>query len=195
MRLELKIVGLLAGHAEKKFTINEIAKSLGEHYSLVHRTVNRLAEDNVVVKTKVGKSHLCMLNLENEKTSVLMELNEISKRENFYSEKKELKLILGDFVKSIESKDIATIVLFGSYAKGTETEGSDIDILLIGRGDAGVDRITKEMYAKYGKEISPVVMKWEDFKKQRDKPVIKELTKNHYVLHGVKNFVELVFGK
>lgn len=49
------------------------------------------------------------------------------------------------------------------------------------------------MYAKYGKEINPVVMTPSDFKKQKDKALIKELMNNHFILHGVENFIGLVF--
>ena len=196
MKLELKIVGLLAKDLEKKFTINEIAKNLGEFYSFVHRTVNKLTKDGVLVKNIVGKSHLCSLNLKNEKTSALMQLSEIEKRDEFYSANKELKLILEDFVKSAESQlDISTIVLFGSYAKGVATKESDIDVLLISRGKAEIEKITKEIYAKYGKEIAPIIMAQNDFKRQRDNAVIKEIASNHCILWGVENFVNLVFGK
>ena len=85
-----------------------------------------------------------------------------------------------------------SIVLFGSYAKGTATKESDIDILLISKTKAGIDKITKEIYAKYGKEINPVIMTSEDFKRQKDKALIKEIIKDHYVLYGVEKFVNLV---
>ncbi|MFH1369785.1 MAG: nucleotidyltransferase domain-containing protein [Planctomycetota bacterium] len=196
MKLELKIVDLLAKDLEKKFTINEIAKNLGEFYSFVHRTVNKLTKDGVLIKNKVGKSHLCSLNLKNEKTLALIQLSEIEKRDEFYNANKELKLILEDFVKSAESQlNISTIVLFGSYAKGVATKESDIDVLLISKGKAEIEKITKEIYAKYGKEIAPIIMAQNDFKKQRDKAVIKEIASNHCILWGVENFVNLVFRK
>lgn len=197
MKLELKIVDLLAKDVEKRFTINEIAKNLEEFYSFVHRTVNKLSKDGVVVKTKVGKSYLCSLNLENEKTATLIQLSEIEKRESLYTVNKELKLILEDFIKTLESqhKNIVTIILFGSYAKGIATKESDIDILLISNEKIEIEKVTKAIYAKYGKEIIPIVMTQNDFKKQKSKPVITEMIKNHYVLYGVENFVNLVFKK
>lgn len=199
MKLELKIVGLLAKDAEKRFTINEIAKTLDEYYSFVHRTVNRLSKDGVIVKDKVGRAYLCSLNLENEKSATLVQLGEIEKRENFYIANKGLKLVLEDFVDSLEPqhKNIITIILFGSYAKGTATKESDIDILLISRGkiEIEIEKITKEIYAKYGKEITPIVMTRNDFKEQKDKVAIREMVKDHCVLYGVENFVNLVFRK
>ena len=194
MKLELKIVDLLARNTERKFTINEIATSLKEYYSFVHRSVNKLINDSVVTKEKAGKSYLCSINLGTEKTIALVNLSEIEKKNEFYNSNKELKIILEDFVKSIESAvNAISIVLFGSYAKGTVTKESDIDILLISKTKAGIDKTTKEIYAKYGKEINPVIMTSEDFKRQKDRAIIKEVIKNHYVLYGVEKFVNLVF--
>ena len=194
MKLELKIVGLLAKNAERKFTINEIAKALKEYYSFVHRTVNKLAKDDVITKEMAGKSHLCSLNLRNEKTIALVNLSEIEKKNEFYSSEKWLKVVLEDFVRSAESTaNPISIVLFGSYAKGMATKGSDIDILLISKTKSGIEKVTKEVYAKYGKEINAILMTSEDFKKQKDKALIREIAKDHYVLYGVEKFVNLVF--
>ena len=194
MKLELKIICLLARNTERKFTINEVAKSLNEYYSFVHRTVNKLIKDSVIAKEKAGKSHLCSINLSSEKTVALIQLSEIENKNDFYNSNKELKVILEDFVKSAEStaKPIS-IVLFGSYAKSTATEESDIDILLISKAKAAIDKMTKEAYAKYGKEINALLMTPGDFKKQKDKAIIKEIIKNHCVLYGVENFVNLMF--
>ena len=194
MKLELKIIDLLARNTERKFTINEIAKFLEEYYSFVHRIVNKLIKDSVVTKEKAGKSYLCSINLYNEKTIILVNLSKIEKKNDLYNSNKELKIILEDFVKSAESLITPiSIVLFGSYAKGTATKESDIDILLISKTKVGIDKITKEIYAKYGKEINPVIMTSEDFKRQKDKSLIKEIIKDHYVLYGVEKFVNLVF--
>jgi len=197
MKLELKIVDLLAKNTEKKFSINEIAKTLDEFYSFVHRTVNKLVKDGVIIKGKVGKSYICSLNLENEKASALIQLSEIEKREKFYTTNKELRLILEDFVNSLENqhKNIISIILFGSYAKEIATKESDIDILIITTKSIEIEKTTKEIYAKYGKEISPIVMLINDFKKQKEKAMIKEMITNHYVIYGVEKFVDMVFRK
>jgi predicted nucleotidyltransferase len=194
MKLELKIVDLLARNTERKLTINEIAKSLEEYYSFVHRTVDKLTKDDVVIKERAGKSYLCSINLEAEKTVALIQLSEIEKKNEFYSSNKELRLLLEDFAKSAKSAIIPiSIVLFGSSAKGTATKESDIDILLITRSKVGIDKITKEIYAKFGKEVSVIAITPEDFKRQRDNALIKEIVKDHYVLYGAEKFVNLVF--
>ena len=86
-------------------------------------------------------------------------------------------------------------MLFGSAAKGTATKESDIDILCVAKGKTGIDKVAREMYAKYGREVNVVAMKPEDFRKQKGKAAIKGIVENHCVLHGTENFVNLAFGK
>ena len=194
MKIELKIVDFLARNADKKFTINETAKVTKEYYSFVHKTIGKLTKDGVITKTKAGKAFLCSLNLGNEKTLVLLQLSEIEKKTDFFQKNKELRLILEDFVNSLGPKtNILFVVLFGSYSKENASKESDIDILIVGKNRLNVDKVTKELYAKYGKEINPIVMTRNDFKKQKDKTLVKEIINNHFILYGVENFIGLIF--
>ena len=192
MKLDLKIIELLA--RDNNLTINEIAKATKEYYSFVHRTISKLAQDGVITKTKAGKAFLCSLNLDNERTLAMLQLNEIEKKTEFFKKNKELRLILEDFVASLEPKASSlSVVLFGSYSKENATKESDIDILIIGKKALNVEKAMKETYAKYGKEINPVVMTQQDFKKQKDKALVKEIMNNHFILYGVENLVGLMF--
>jgi len=194
MKIELKIVDLLARNMDRKFTINEIAKSAGKYYSFVHRTIVKLIKDGVITKENAGKAYLCELNMENEKTLALIQLSEIEKRSEFYEREKELKLILEDFARSLEPKsNVLSVVLFGSYVKGNAAKESDIDVLLLAKGGLNTEKAAKDIYAKYGKEINPIVMTEADFKKQKDSAPIREVIGNHYVLYGADNFVKAVF--
>jgi predicted nucleotidyltransferase len=192
MRLELRIVDLLSKYAGKKLTINEIAKSLDEHYSLVHRTVSRLAKDGVINIAKAGNSHLCSLDFESEKTLALMQLGEIEKKAELYNENRELGLVLEDLTRSIGTKDVDSIILFGSHAKGTATKESDIDILLVAKGRIETGRIAKDIYARYGKEVNIITLSPAEFRRQKGKAIVKEIIGSHYVLYGAGAFVKLV---
>ena len=193
MRLELKIIDLMSKNLEKGFTINEIAKTLNEAYSFVNRVVNRLVEDKVIVAKKVGKALVCSLNLESDKTIALLHLNEVNRKESFYKENKKIKLILEDFLENLKSKfkdNLIFIVVFGSYAKGTAAKESDIDILIVAKKKPEITSLIREIHAKYGKEIVPILMTQTELKNQKEKPIIKEVIKHHYILHGFEEFIE-----
>jgi len=193
MKLELKIINLLARNKEKRFTINAIAKALKGHYSLVHRIVSRLTKEGVIEKTKVGNSYICSINKDNDKTHALLQLSEIERRNEFYSADKELKLILEDLVKSFSQEGNAlSIILFGSYAKGTATKESDIDILLLSNKNKKTEKTAKEIYAKYGKEVNIVTMSPSKAKKQKEDIIMKEIKASHIILHGIEKFVDVI---
>lgn len=195
MKLELKIIDLLSRNPEKGFTINGIAKELQQFYSFVNRVVSRLAKEGVITINRIGKAHQCSSNLDNEKTRALIVLAELEKKDELYVANKKLKLILEDFISSIKElkSNLLSIVLFGSYAKGTAAEKSDIDLLILVKKRFPVEKITREIYAKYGVEISPVLLTEKEFKEQKNKEIIKEIIKNHCVLLGAENFTKLVF--
>jgi len=198
LRLELKIIDLMSRNPEKRFTINEIAKTLNETYSFVNRVVNKLIKDKVIIKEKIGKACLCSLNLKSDKAIALLHLNEVNKTEEFYKKNKEMKLILEDFIEKLKTKfkeNIISVVLFGSYAKGTATKESDIDILIICKKKIEITSIIRETYAQYEKEIVSILMSLTEFKKQKEKPIIKEIVRYHYILFGFEEFIKILYRK
>lgn len=65
------------------------------------------------------------------------------------------------------AKRIEVALIFGSVARGEERVGSDVDILLI--GDIGFAETVKALHAaqdKIGREINPVVMSREEFRRK-----------------------------
>ena len=47
------------------------------------------------------------------------------------------------------------------------------------------------MYAKYGKELNPIIMTEEELKKQKNKTLIKEILDDHLVLYSIIDFVRI----
>jgi predicted nucleotidyltransferase len=193
MNLELEIVDFLFRN-KKTPTIHQLSESLQRHYSLVHRIVGRLAEQGVVSREGAGRSFLCSLNLSSERTFALLELAEIEKRDEFLSNNKELRLVVKDLLDTLQPqiKNVLAVVLYGSRAKGTAAQSSDIDLLLVRKGGLEIEKTTRSLYAKFGKVVAPVVMTAIDFRRQRNKALIQEIVGVHYVLYGAEAFVRLV---
>ena len=80
--------------------------------------------------------------------------------------------IAQEFAESIKSKYIIKIILFGSVARGDDTEHSDIDILIISNhGEDIEDKIADEVaWIMYDKQelISAHVMDEEFFNKTKN---------------------------
>ncbi|MDI6738087.1 MAG: nucleotidyltransferase domain-containing protein [Nanoarchaeota archaeon] len=196
MRLELNIINLLGKNTEKEFTINEIANRLNEHYSLVNRVAGRLIKEGVIAGKKVGRAIVCSLNPESEKAKALMHLNEVVRTEDFYSRNKEIKLIMGDFISGLKERfkhSLLTIAIFGSYAKGTASKESDIDVLVVCERKKDIADIVRKIHANYGREAVPVIITKSELKARKEKPIIMEIIKYHYILYGFESFMGMVY--
>ena len=75
--------------------------------------------------------------------------------------------IAREFANEINSEDILKIILFGSVARGDDTEESDIDILIISNYESKIEpKISDEVFniiANYNEYISAQVMSEEVF--------------------------------
>jgi hypothetical protein len=81
--IENEIIALYSSNLVNIFSINQISKLLKKKYPYVNKKVGYLIENNVLNKIEVGKSYLCSLNLNNDKTLFLLSFNEILKKEFF----------------------------------------------------------------------------------------------------------------
>ena len=69
--------------------------------------------------------------------------------------------------KSLSDKRIKCAFAFGSFAKGKQRAGSDIDLIVIGElGMRGLSSLLSGLQEKIGREINPHVFTEEEFKKR-----------------------------
>ena len=79
--------------------------------------------------------------------------------------------------------------IFGSYAKGTETEKSDLDIcLIVAKSNKNLDRILEalntEYLNKYHLKISPYVITQKEFLEKKGTELITHIEKEGIMLEG-----------
>lgn len=83
-------------------------------------------------------------------------------------------------------------LIFGSYAKGTQNKGSDLDIFVIGYTE---NIKIREISKTYGIEINLVVYPLEKYKSVINKDLlVKEVLENHIVIKNIDGFVLTVMG-
>jgi len=81
-------------------------------------------------------------------------------------------------------------MVFGSYAKGVEKKGSDLDVFIAGDYDR---RGVKKVSELYGIEISVKSYPMEIFKRDiRKDALIREVLSDHVVFSGAEEFVRTV---
>ncbi len=97
---------------------------------------------------------------------------------------------LKEFVNALRAKlgdRLVKVVLFGSYAKGLADEFSDVDVLVVHRGDeaevrAAVAYVTLEVGLKYNVPLEPIVMNVHEF--QEETLFTREVKKFGIVLYS-----------
>lgn len=100
------------------YSINEISKQLNKAYPFINRKVSDLLKNNILRKVTVGKSHLCSLNLANEKTRLMLSELELSKKELIESDaeyKKKIEVIHAFIEKDNFYTNIHCVLLAGKY--------------------------------------------------------------------------------
>jgi predicted nucleotidyltransferase/DNA-binding transcriptional regulator YhcF (GntR family) len=120
--LQERIFSLLCLKAGEKLSQREIAKILGVSPTAVANSLIELKEKSLVKFEKTKTINFISFNRDEKKA---IELKRIENLKNVYLSG--LSNYLG-----IELAG-GTIILFGSYSRGEDTESSDIDIAVIGR--------------------------------------------------------------
>ena len=100
-------------------------------------------------------------------------------RNNVKEINKEIADIVDKYITIVkENYDVVAIILFGSYAKGTEHEDSDIDIAVV-TDDIKTDKFDEEvkltlLRRKIDSRIEPHIIKVEDYEND-ETPFIVEV--------------------
>ena len=160
---------------KKNNHLRQIAKELNINHMTVKRVLEYLVKENVLDVRKEGKNNVYSIKKTLEAKNFVF-MAEIYKLNRFIKKHPELKQGLRDF-KKISAE---LVVIFGSYANGTETNKSDIDIYIETQSNKikrEVLRINKKFNIKTGRY-------------DKENLLIKEIEKNHIIVKGVEVFYE-----
>ena len=186
----IKIVLFLGKKMNTGFTMHELSKLVGIPYASFYRYIQHLTKLGSIIVREVGKAKVVSLNLEHPVLKA--ELTQASFEEMLvYTQKnKMIKKIQQEF----ETKDI--VLLFGSYAKGTQTKRSDIDLLIINK-DGKKTIFFSKYETLYNVKINPLFVKKSEFKnmlRSKEENVGKQALKNHIILNNPDKFWECVLN-
>ncbi len=185
---KLRIISLFRSNYLAQFYIREIAKLTKKNHVTLLPHIKDLEEDKLIVPKTMGKNKVYSLNFENIITKNYLTLSETVETTAFLEE----IFLIKKITKEIFNLNIlGTIILFGSYAKKTFKEDSDIDIFYIGNiTDKEIQNI-KHIGKTYGKTINVKKSTLKDFESglRKKEPLIIEVIKNHIVLQNPEQFV------
>lgn len=182
-----KIINFLGKNIPQSFTMHELSKTLHIPYASFHRTVKNIKD--LLLIHPVGKSKTIQLNKDNPILKAHLTVASDEEKKEFLQNQPIIKKI----VSEIDSKDI--LLLFGSYAKKTEHEKSDLDLLIINKdGKKSLSFSKYELLFK--KKINPIFITVKEFQsmlRQKEENVGKQALKYHIILNNPAEFWECVF--
>ena len=153
-----KIISLFYKDKKLKIHLREIARQTKMHEPSVTRCLNVLEEENIL-KVEID-GNMKKYSLHKNKTAyVLLTIFDLEKQEKLSKRRKEAIHI---YLEKLPEKPVFT-VLFGSTAKETYKEDSDIDILLIGNKKIQTKEAEKEVDALTAVRISTFQMTYKEF--------------------------------
>lgn len=123
-RLQSEVFSLLCLRTGEKLSQREISKILKVSPTAVAKSLDKLKNHNLIKIEKLKTINFISLNRDEPKA---IELKRVENLKNIY---------LSNLLDYLEVELAGgTIILFGSYSRGEDTDTSDIDIAVIGRKD------------------------------------------------------------
>ena len=173
---KLKIVKFLLNH-EAAMSEREIASILNISHMSVNRTMQELAELNLVHYMVVGKAHLWKVN--RNSYAYRMFDKTIKNIEVWTDPLSELKQIL---LGTLPLKSIERVVIFGSISKRVEKPDSDIDVFILAKDAQGqkkiedvIDQLANECLEAFGNRLSPYILTAQQLKQKKSLEIISEV--------------------
>ena len=173
-----KVLGLLLMRPEQQIHLRELARVIGAAPGTLKKELDALCEAGLLRAERVGNQvRFCA----NTAHPVFPELQALIRKTIGLADA--LRLSLAPLAGRIDAAFV-----FGSMASGTESAGSDIDLMVV--GDAGFAEIVDATYAAQatlGREINPKVMsasEWQAKKAERNAFLQDVLNKARIMLIG-----------
>ncbi len=189
-----ELLDFLLGNPDEQLTIRGLAKRLNKSYTLVYNNIADLEKKKIIKKQAVPPAQIIRLN-EFAPVDILINI-ELKRRERLLQKNPWIKLMLKDILTA--SKNYFFVMLiFGSYAKETQTQKSDLDLLIIVQNKKDIKEIENfidKIYTKVKKRINFVDIN--DFKEMikntNEFNIGNEARKHHIILYGVEEYYQII---
>ena len=168
---------------DARLTGSFIAKKKKLNQKTVSNYLNKLEKEHILKSKTQGKNKLYSLNLDNKEIlkNFIISVEHL-RTINFYKK----HILIKEVAEKMQSHIKGTAIIFGSYAKNTQKDNSDLDILIIGKSDEKkINKLSKIYRIKINIKIYP--------KLEKD-ILTKEVIKNHIIIKNAEQFIEKILN-
>jgi predicted nucleotidyltransferase len=190
----IEILKLLTSNLTRDFTILKVAQHTGKTNRLTYSTVKKLEKEHMITIQEKANLRLCKLSLENPQMIALIES---LRWLDFTRKRSDIGLLVADIVSKSELPYF-TLAVFGSYAKGTMTKRSDLDMLLVipdRKFEDTIETAIKSARALSNIPVHDVVVTYPEFAsmlRETKINVAKESLEARYIGYGAEAFHTLL---
>jgi DNA-binding transcriptional ArsR family regulator len=178
----IQILREFSGDYNKRIYGRQISRKLKMNQKTVSNILAKLEKEDIIKFSQEGKNKYYFLNKFNLHLKEVLKLIEIQNKIEFVEKNSKLK----DLFDKLEQRTKGMLIIFGSYANYSNSKNSDLDIFIIGKISDKSD-----LEELYGIKINIIVSEEGKFNKQEN--IIQEVIKNHVVLKGVEQFIDLIW--
>ena len=157
--VELRVLGLLFGQPDRSFQSAELIRMARSGAGAVHRVLTRLAAAGLVTVTRIGNQKHYRANASSPIFPELRGL--IAKTVGLAAP---LQAALAPFADRITGAFV-----YGSVARGSETAGSDVDLMIIGDDldYAALYQALQPAEATLGRAVNPTIYGVKEFNRRQ----------------------------
>lgn len=187
-----KILRLFYQNKSSQIHLREIARQTKLHEPSVTRFLKSLEKEKILVAVKEGNLKKYSLR-KNKKVYALLALLDVEKQEKLNLTRKNG---LSSYFRTLTPPVFA--ILFGSTAKETNKEDSDIDILIVTNDKIGVKKAEREADAAGAVKISTFQINYADFLKElklKEDKVVQSAINTGYPLINHISYYEVLFDE
>lgn len=190
---QMRLLELFRKSPFAEYTIREISKKIGNaSYSWTYNMANKLINGNILKTRRTGASTACSINL--DEPIAIAYLSLLEEASAFSS--KVPKHAISRILKAVPTPYF-TLLVAGSYAKGTQTEKSDLDVIVI------TDEISTQKVMNYVNheaelavpEVHPYIFKKSEFLAMlldKNENYGKEAFRNRLIFHNPEAYYSIL---
>ena len=146
----------------KDLTIKEIMKHTPySSYERNNAYLRSLAQKQVIQERKIGKTLIYSIISDKWFSKQAFHAYAFKRAQEFSEE----HTIVAKAIRELPEEPIELTIIFGSYAKGTERKGSDIDIIVVSSEKEKIETALVSIKRRYGLQMHPIVIRKSEFAK------------------------------
>jgi predicted nucleotidyltransferase len=190
--LKFEILNLFRSNYSIQLHVREMAKLTKKSHVTLLSHLQALEKDKILISKTIGRNKQYSLNLDNIITKNYLTISETIATTSFIEQIFLIKKITKEI---LNINLLGTMIIFGSYAKKTFQEDSDIDLFFIGQITEQEIQKIRNIGKIYGKTINLKKSTFNNFEsglKKKD-PLIIEIIKNHIIIQNPEQFVHFLW--